>query len=446
MTNNQNPKSKIENPKYEMMVRPELARLQLERLKAVVERAAARSPFYQQKLAEAGVGAEAIKSLADIARLPFTTKEEMRYHYPWGLLAVPLKEVVRVHASSGTTGKPVVAGYTRADLALWAEVMARTLTSTGVTAEDIMHNCYGYGLFTGGLGFHLGAETLGATTVPVSSGLTRRQLMLLEDFGATVLACTPSYALVIAEEAAAQGIEIKERLKLRIGVFGAEPWTEKMREEIEAALHLKAYDCYGLTEIIGPGVAIECQQRHGLHIFEDHFYPEIIDPSSGEPLGYGEEGELVLTTLTKEAMPLIRYRTRDRTVLHAEPCACGRTLVRMEKVLGRTDDMLIVRGVNVFPSQIERVLLEFEELEPHYQIMISRGRHELDSLEIWVEGADDLFMPVDTVRLEALEQAVKTQMREALGVNCTVKLMKPQTIERSVGKAVRVVDRRKLKG
>lgn len=443
MTHDQSSKSKIQDPKYETMVRAELKQLQLERLKAVVTQAVARSPFYQKKLAEAGVKAEEIKSLEDVARLPFTTKAEMRHHYPWGLLAVPLKEVVRVHASSGTTGKPVVAGYSRADMAVWAEVMARTLTSVGVTAEDIMHNCYGYGLFTGGLGFHLGAETLGATTVPVSSGLTRRQLMLLEDFGATVLACTPSYALVIAEEAAAQGIEIKDRLKLRVGVFGAEPWTEKMREEIEAALHLKAYDCYGLTEIIGPGVAIECEQRHGLHIFEDHFYPEIIDPSSGEVLGYGEEGELVLTTLTKEAMPLIRYRTRDRTVLHAEPCACGRTLVRMEKVLGRTDDMLIVRGVNVFPSQIERVLLEFEELEPHYQIMISRGRHELDSLEIWVEGADHLFMPVDTVRLEALEQTVKTQMREALGVNCSVKLMKPQTIERSAGKAVRVVDRRK---
>jgi phenylacetate-CoA ligase len=311
-----------------------------------------------------------------------------------------------------------------------------------MTAEDIMHNCYGYGLFTGGLGFHLGAETIGATVVPVSSGLTRRQVMLLEDFGATALACTPSYALVIAEEAAAQGIEVKARFKLQVGLFGAEPWSEKMREEIEAALHLRAYDSYGLTEIIGPGVAIECSQRHGMHIFEDHFYPEIIDPSSGEVLGYGVEGELVLTTLTKEGMPLIRYRTRDRTMLHAEPCACGRTLVRMEKVLGRTDDMLIVRGVNVFPSQIERVLLEFSDLEPHYQIMISRGRHELDSLEIWVEGIDSLFMPVDTVRLEHLENTVKTRLREALAVNCTVKLMKPQTIERSLGKAVRVVDKR----
>jgi phenylacetate-CoA ligase len=436
----------IWNEASETVAREALKGLQLERLKALVERATATSPFYRQKLAEAGRAAKDIKSLEDIAKLPFTDKEELRYHYPWGMLAVPLREIVRVHASSGTTGKPVVAGYTRNDMALWAEVMARTLTSAGVTAEDIMHNCYGYGLFTGGLGFHLGAETIGAATVPVSSGLTRRQVMLLEDFGATVLACTPSYALVIAEEAAAEGIEVGEQFKLRLGIFGAEPWTERMRVEIEAALRLKAYDCYGLTEIIGPGVAIECEQRHGLHIFEDHFYPEIIDPSSGEVLGYGVEGELVLTTLTKEGMPLIRYRTRDRTVLHTEPCACGRTLVRMEKVLGRTDDMLIVRGVNVFPSQIERVLLEFGELEPHYQIMISRGRHELDSLEIWAEGIDSLFMPVDTAHLEVLENMVRTRMREALGVNCTVKLMKPQTIERSLGKAVRVVDKRKVDG
>jgi phenylacetate-CoA ligase len=426
------------------MARPDLAELQLKRLKILVEQSARRSPFYKRKLAEASVTAEGLHSLADIAKLPFTTKEELRYHYPWGMLATPLEAVVRVHASSGTTGKPVVAGYTRDDLALWAELMARTLTAAGVGPADIMHNCYGYGLFTGGLGFHLGAETIGATVVPVSSGLTRRQVMLLEDFGATVLACTPSYALVIAEEAAAQGIDIKARFKLRLGLFGAEPWTEKMRTEIEAALSLEAYDCYGLTEIIGPGVAIECRQRHGLHLFEDHFYPEVIDPSSGEPVGYGVEGELVLTTLTKEAMPLIRYRTRDRTTLHPEPCACGRTLARMDKVLGRTDDMLIVRGVNVFPSQIERVLLEFDELEPHYQIMISRGRHELDSLEIWVEGTDSLFMPVDTHHLEALEHSVRDQMREALGVHCQIKLMKPRTIERSLGKAVRVVDQRQL--
>jgi phenylacetate-CoA ligase len=268
--------------------------------------------------------------------------------------------------------------------------------------------------------------------------------MLLEDFGATVLTCTPSYSLVIAEEAAAEGIDLKEQLKLRVGMFGAEPWTEKMRQEIEAVLNLEAYDIYGLTEMIGPGVSVECEHHCGLHIFEDHFYPEIIDPSSGQPLGYGVEGELVFTTLTKEAMPLIRYRTRDRTTLHREKCACGRTLVRMDKVLGRTDDMLIVRGVNVFPSQIERVLLEFDELEPHYQIIIDRGKHELDALEVWVEGVDRLFMPVDIARIEELEHKIKTQLQEALIISCSVKLMKPRTIERSLGKAVRVVDKRQL--
>jgi phenylacetate-CoA ligase len=434
----------IWNPEFETMPREDLSKLQLERLKALVERAAKTIPFYQKKLAEAGVSADDLKSLDDMARLPFTTKEDLRHGYPWGMFAVPLQEVVRVHASSGTTGKPIVGGYTRADLEMWAEVMARTVVAGGVTADDVVHNGYGYGLFTGGLGFHIGAETVGATVVPASSGLTRRQLMLMEDFGATVLTCTPSYSLVIAEEAIAAGIDLKERLKLRVGFFGAEPWTEKMREEIEAALNLKAYDIYGLTEIIGPGVSIECEHRTGLHIFEDHFYPEIIDPSSGEPLGYGVEGELVFTTLTREATPVIRYRTRDRTALHAEKCACGRTIVRMEKVLGRTDDMLIVRGVNVFPLQIERVLLEFSELEPHYQIIVDRGKHELDTLEIWVEGIDSLFMPIDPHRIERLEREIEERLHESLIISCTVKLMKPQSIERSLGKAKRVVDKREL--
>jgi phenylacetate-CoA ligase len=434
----------IWNVEFETMSREQLGRLQLERLKALVERVAGTSPFYRKKLAEAGVTANDINSLDDTNKLPFTTKDELRYNYPWGMFTVPLKDIVRIHASSGTTGKPTVGGYTRADLALWQEVMARSVTVAGITAEDVVHNGFGYGLFTGGLGFHLGAEAVGATVVPVSAGLTQRQLMLIEDFGATVLTCTPSYSLVIAEEAARQGLDVKERLKLRVGIFGAEPWSEKMREEIEAALGLRAYDTYGLTEVIGPGVSVECEHRQGLHIFEDHFYPEVIDPSSGEPLGYGREGELVFTTLTKEAMPLIRYRTRDRTTLYAEPCACGRTIVRMDKVLGRTDDMLIVRGVNVFPSQIERVLLEFSDLEPHYQIIVDRGQHELDTLEVWVEGADRLFMPVDTRHIELLERDVQTRLKEALIIHCSVKLMKPQTIERSLGKAVRVVDKRQL--
>jgi phenylacetate-CoA ligase len=434
----------IWNEEFETMPRAEMRELQLERLKALVERLTRTSPFYRKKLAEAGVSAADLTSLADIAKLPFTTKDELRYNYPWGMFAVPLKEVVRVHASSGTTGKPIVGGYSRADLKLWEEVMARTVSAAGITADDVVHNGYGYGLFTGGLGFHMGAEAVGATVVPASSGLTKRQLMLMEDFGATVLTCTPSYSLVIAEEAAAEGIDIKQRLKLRVGMFGAEPWTEKMREEIEAALYLAAYDIYGLTEMIGPGVSVECEHHNGLHVFEDNFYPEIIDPSSGEPLGYGVEGELVFTTLTKEAMPLLRYRTRDRTILHPEICACGRTLVRMDKVLGRTDDMLIVRGVNIFPSQIERVLLEFSDLEPHYQIIVDRGRHELDSLEVWVEAADPLFMPVQTARLDELQRQVETRLKEALITRCSVKLMKPHSIERSQGKAVRVVDKRQL--
>lgn len=434
----------IWNEEFETMPRAEMNKLQLERLKSLVERVSQTSAFYKQKFTEAGVSVGDIKSMDDIAKLPLTTKEELRYNYPWGMFTVPLKEIVRVHASSGTTGKPVVGGYTRADLKLWEEVMARTVSAAGITEDDIVHNGYGYGLFTGGLGFHIGAEAVGATVVPASAGLTKRQLMLMEDFEATVLTCTPSYSLVIAEEAAAEGIDIKERLKLRVGVFGAEPWSEKMREEIEAALHLDAYDIYGLTEMIGPGVSVECEHHNGLHVFEDHFYPEVIDPSSGESLGYGVEGELVFTTLTKEAMPIIRYRTRDRTILHTEKCACGRTIVRMEKVLGRTDDMLIVRGVNIFPSQIERVLLEFSELEPHYQIIVDRGKHELDSLEIWVEGADSLFMPVDTSRLDDLRRRVETRLHEALIIRCSVNLMKPHTIERSLGKAVRVVDKRKL--
>ncbi len=434
----------IWNQEFETMPRETMSKLQGERLKTLIGRVANTSPFYKKKFAEAGVSEDDINSIDDITKLPFTTKEELRFNYPWGMFTVPLKDVVRIHASSGTTGKPVVGGYTRTDLKMWKEVMARTLAAASVTADDVVHNGYGYGLFTGGLGFHLGAEAVGATVVPASAGLTKRQLMLMEDFEATVLACTPSYSLVIAEEAAAEGIDIKERLKLRVGVFGAEPWTNKMREEIEATFNLDAYDNYGLTEMIGPGVSAECEHHSGLHIFEDHFYAEIIDPSSGEPRGYGVEGELVFTTLTKEAMPIIRYRTRDRTVLNVEKCACGRTLTRMEKVLGRTDDMLVVRGVNVFPSQIELVLFEFGELKPHYQIIVDRGKHELDTLEVWVEGSDSLFMPVNTQDIEKLEKRVATRLKESLIISCTVKLMKPRSIERSLGKAVRVVDKRLL--
>ncbi|MGQ9627172.1 MAG: phenylacetate--CoA ligase family protein [Anaerolineae bacterium] len=434
----------IWNEEMETMPREKMQKLQLERLKELVARVSRTVPFYQKAFAEAGVSADDIKSLEDLNKLPFTTKDDFRATYPFGLFAVPLKDVVRLHASSGTTGKMVVGGYTRADLELWGEVMARTLTLGGVTKEDIVHNAYGYGLFTGGLGIQIGAEKIGATVIPLGGGMTKRQLTLMEDFGATVLTCTPSYALVLAEEAKEMGINFKERMKLRVGFFGAEPWSERIREEIEEKLGLMALDIYGLTEIIGPGVANECPHKNGLHIFEDHFLPEIIDPDTGEPLGYGQEGELVITTLTKEALPVIRYRTRDRTTLYAEPCPCGRTQVRMAKVLGRTDDMLIVRGVNLFPSQIERVLLEIDKVEPHYQILIDRPRDQLDKIEIWVEASEELFKPVDTRRLEELENKIRYEMKNSLGITVDVKLMGPKTIERSMGKSKRVVDRREI--
>jgi phenylacetate-CoA ligase len=431
------------NKDAESMPRDGLEKVQLERLQNIAAHAE-NVPFYKSSFEQAGVSAKDIKSLDDIAKLPFTVKDHLRDNYPWGMFAVPLEEVVRVHASSGTTGKPTVGGYSAADLDLWGEVMARTVAAAGVTHEDVVHNAYGYGLFTGGLGFHLGAQTVGATVIPVSGGLSRRQIMLMEDFGATVLTCTPSYALVLYEEAKAMGMDFSDRMKVRVGVFGAEPWTEKMREEIERFMGIEAYDIYGLTEIIGPGVSVECEHHVGLHIFEDHFYPEVIDPESGDPLGYGVEGELVFTTLTKEAMPMIRYRTRDLTVLHKEKCDCGRTMVRMEKVLGRSDDMMIVRGVNVFPSQIERVLLSTENVEPHYQIFIDREKHKLDKLEIWVEGSEVLFTPVDAERVAQVEKDLGQAMFQALGISANVKLVSPGGVARSQGKAVRVVDRRDM--
>lgn len=434
----------IWNPEYETMPREDLEKLQVQRLRKLVEYVNNRVPLYQNAFTQAGVSPEDINSLDDLKRLPFTNKQDLRDEYPFNNFAIPLEEVVRIHASSGTTGKPTVGGYSRKDLELWAEVMARTVTSCGVTSKDVAHNAYGYGLFTGGLGFHLGFETVGATTVPISGGLTRRQLMLMEDFGATVITCTPSYSLVLAEEADEIGVDFKSRMKVRVGIFGAEPWTEEMRKKIETRLGLNAYDIYGLTEVIGPGVSVECEHHNGLHIFEDHFLPEIIDPVTGDPLPYGEEGELVFTTLTKEAMPVIRYRTRDRTVLHAEKCACGRTMVRMEKVRGRTDDMLIVRGVNVFPSLIEKTLLNIEGLEPQYQIIIDRSKDQLDKLEIRVEASGRYFAPIDTQALDDLRNRAERELAESLGVSAEVKLMGPQSIERSLGKAKRVIDKRDL--
>ncbi|MEK9163945.1 MAG: phenylacetate--CoA ligase, partial [Chloroflexota bacterium] len=367
---------------------------------------------------------------------------DLRDNYPFGIFGVPMEDVVRIHASSGTTGKPTVGGYTRADVELWTEVMARTVTAAGVTKADIVHNAYGYGLFTGGLGLHIGADRVGALVIPMSGGLTRRQVMLMEDFGSTVLACTPSYALVIHEEAAEMGINWKKQMKVRVGIFGAEPWTEKMRHEIQEKMGLEAFDIYGLTEIIGPGVAVECPEHNGMHIQEDHFFAEIIDPSTGERLPYGEEGELVFTAMTREAMPVLRYRTRDRTILRADKCACGRTTVRMEKVMGRTDDMLIVRGVNVFPQLIEKTLLGIEDIEPYYQIVIDRPKDQLDTLEVWVEASSNIFQPVDTQRLDELQKKVADELFHTLGISVTVKLMGPKSIARSEGKAKRVVDKR----
>lgn len=432
------------NSEYEAMPRDQLRKLQVQRLRELVARAGEMSPFYRKKFSEAKVRPNDIKSLDDLQRLPFTEKSDFRENYPFGLLAVPKEEVARVHASSGTTGKLTVGAYSRADLDLWAEVMARSLAACGVTRRDIVHNAYGYGLFTGGLGIHMGAEKVGATVIPMSGGLTKRQVMLLEDFGATILTCTPSYALVIAEAAAEMDVEPRTHFKLRAGIFGAEPWSEKMRARIQDKLGVEAYDIYGLTEIIGPGVSIECERHQGMHIFEDVFLPEIIDPDTGRPLPYGEEGELVFTTLTKEAMPVIRYRTRDRTRLYADKCECGRTLVRMDKVLGRTDDMLVVRGVNVFPQLIERTLLSIENIEPYYQIVIDRPKDQLDVLEVWVEASPKLFEPVDTRRLDTLQKHVEHELAQTLGVTAEVKLMGPKSIQRSEGKAKRVVDKREL--
>ncbi len=419
----------------------DMERLQVERLRSGVERVSKTVPFYREKLSEAGVTADSIRSLDDLARLPFTTKSDLRDHYPFGLLAAPMKEVVRLHASSGTTGKPTVVAYTRNDLNLWSELMARTFAAAGVTEDDVVHNAYGYGLFTGGLGFHYGAERLGATVIPVSGGNTKRQLMLMRDFGSTVLCCTPSYSLLIAEVAEEDGVDLKS-LPLKVGIFGAEPWSERMREEIESRLGLVALNVYGLSEVIGPGVSVECTEKQGMHIFEDHFIPEIIDPSTGERLPDGEMGELVFTCVTKEALPLLRYRTRDRTRLIREKCACGRTTVRMERIVGRTDDMIIVRGVNVFPSQIETVLLQVGEVAPHYQIVVDRSADYMDELDVLVEAPAEIYGNKDS--LIQLEKRLSYEVQSALGITCNVKLVGPREIERSEGKAVRVVDKRKL--
>ncbi|MFZ5758560.1 MAG: phenylacetate--CoA ligase family protein [Thermodesulfobacteriota bacterium] len=432
----------IYNEEYETLPREALEALQLKRLRAQVERVYATVPYYRGKMDETGVAPGDIRTLADIRKLPFTTKEDLRKNYPFGLFTVPLERVVRIHASSGTTGQPTVVGYTKRDIGIWSELMARCLTAAGATPKDIIHNAYGYGLFTGGLGAHYGAETLGATVVPISGGNTKRQIMLMRDFRCTVLLCTPSYALNLAEAMTDMGIDPKE-MALKVGVFGAEPWSANMREEIEKKLGITAIDIYGLSEIIGPGVAIECaEEQKGLHVMEDHFLPEIVHPETFEPLPLGEKGELVFTTLTKEAFPVIRYRTKDFSRLITSPCACGRTFHRMEKVTGRSDDMLIIRGVNVFPSQIEHVLISIKGVEPHYQIIVER-EGTLDTLEVQVEVSDTFFSD-EVKQLEALAKKIQHEIKDLLGVSCKVKLVEPKSIQRSEGKAKRVIDNRKI--
>ena len=432
----------IWNEEYETLPREALEALQLKRLKAQVARVHATVPYYRNKMEEAGVTPDDIRSLADIRLLPFTTKEDLRKNYPFGLFTVPMEQVVRIHASSGTTGKPTVVGYTKRDIEMWAELMTRTLSAAGVHSGDIVHNAYGYGLFTGGLGAHYGAENLGAAVIPISGGNTRRQIQIMQDFGSTVLLSTPSYALNIADAMADQGID-PATLKLRVGVFGAEPWSEAMREEIERRLGIKAIDIYGLSEVMGPGVAAECiEEQKGLHIMEDHFLPEIVDPDTFAPLPMGEAGELVFTTLTKEAFPVIRYRTKDISRLITDPCTCGRTFYRIPKITGRTDDMLIIRGVNVFPSQIEEVIMGVEGVEPHYQIVVER-EGSLDKIEVQVEVSEEIFS--DEVKsLEKLSKKLQHEIKDLLGISCTIKLVEPKTIQRSEGKAKRVIDNRNI--
>lgn len=432
----------ILDAKNEKLKRRSLEALQSKRLASLISRVYKRVPYYKQLMDEAGVKPAQIKTIKDLHRLPFTTKDDLRKNYPFGLFTVPLEKVIRVHASSGTTGKPTVVGYTKKDIATWAHLMARCLAAAGATKGDVVHNAYGYGLFTGGLGAHYGGEALGATVVPVSGGNTKRQIMLMQDFGPTVLLCTPSYALNIAEVMQEMGVDPKS-LKLKVGVFGAEPWSENMRAEIEQKLSITALNIYGLSEVMGPGVSMECLEgKNGLHIFEDHFIAEIIDPKTGRQLPVGEWGELVFTTITKEAFPVIRYRTKDITRLMSEPCACGRTFYRMDRVSGRTDDMLIIRGVNLFPSQIEHVLMGIKEVEPHYQIIVER-QGSLDTIEVQVEVSEDIFS--DEVKvLEGLSRRIQNEIKDLLGVSCTVKLVEPKTIQRSEGKAKRVIDNRKL--
>jgi phenylacetate-CoA ligase len=435
----------IYNEEFETLPREVLEALQLKRLQQVVQRVYHTVGHYRAAFDEAGLKPDHVKSLSDLARLPFTTKQDLRDNYPFGLFAVPMSSVVRLHASSGTTGRSTVVGYTQRDIDIWSELMARCFAAAGLNKNDIIHNAYGYGLFTGGLGAHYGAERLGASVIPMSGGNTKRQIMILQDFGPTAICCTPSYALNLAEQGRAMGVDMRN-LKLRVGIFGAEPWSDKMRDDIENTLNIKALNIYGLSEVMGPGVAMECiEGRSGMHIFEDHFLAEIIDPETGAVLPYGEKGELVFTTITKEAFPLIRFRTRDITTLNIAPCRCGRTHVRMDRVMGRSDDMLIIRGVNVFPSQIEAVLLNIEGTEPHYQLIVDRV-DTLDTLEVQVEVSQKLLdESAGEVRvLQNMERRIVKDMKDYLGISAKVKMVEPKSLQRFEGKASRVLDKRRI--
>jgi len=426
-------------PELETMPREALANLQLSRLRTQLARVYVNVPLYRRKFDDAGFRPEQLESLSDLSRVPFTIKDDLREAYPFDMFAVPLRDIVRVHSSSGTTGQVSVVGYTRGDVERWSDLMARTLACGGATADDVVQVTYGYGLFTGGLGAHYGSERLGAMTIPVSGGNTARQVQILKDFGVTVLACTPSYALLIAETAASMGVDVRS-LPLKIGVFGAEPWSEEMRRQIEDVMGIRAIDIYGLSEVMGPGVASECVHQNGLHVFEDHFIIEIIDPVTLQPVSDGEQGEVVFTTLTKEGIPVIRYRTRDISRILVGECACGRTFRRMQRVTGRTDDMLIIRGVNVYPSQIEQVLLGIPGVAPHYQIVLDK-RGSMDTVEVQVEVSPELEF--DEIReLEALKRRVAAAIAGALAVSVDVKLVEPRAIQRSEGKAKRVIDLR----
>ena len=431
----------IWNEKAECMSENDKEALQLERLQMAVKRAYESVPYYKKRFDELGVKPEDIKTLKDIEKLPFTTKDDLRDAYPFGMFAVPRKEIVEVHTSSGTTGKPTVSGYTRGDLEIWGEVMARGLCMFGVTDDDIIQNTHGYGLFTGGFGVHYGAQKMGATVIPISTGQTKRQIEIMQDFGTSVMIFTPSYGLYLAEEIEAEGIDTKTVGLKAIG-FGAEMWTEEMRQEIQKRFNAPAYNIYGLTEVIGPGVGLECSERDGLHISEDHFYPEIIDSDTHDVLPDGEKGELVLTTLTREGTPLIRFRTKDVTKLTRGKCGCGRTLVKMDRVTGRTDDMMKIRGVSVFPSQIEKALLRIDEVEPHYQIIVTRP-HLMDEVEVQVEASESLFSD-EIKELVGIREKIEDYIHSEIGLRVKVTLVEPKTLPRSEGKAVRVIDKREL--